>query len=254
MHKTEPEIRNKFGEKLDTWVETPEGKVSANVIMVHGFGTDKGETAGYFDDVSKALVGDSFRVIRFDFSGYGKSEGSQAEACYSKHIHDLSEVIDFVKNSFQEPVHIFAQSMGCFVTALLSPKGINKTIMTGIPNSDPNFLIKRFVERFGSRPGAKLDMDGVSLLPRSTGKIQQIGSQFWQDIRALNPAEIVKSYSEKTELLIIHWQQDEIIGSDYLKEYDLLPTLKFMYLPGNHSVTNLDDRKNFLKIMLTFFK
>lgn len=253
MQKREPTIRNKQGEKLDTWVETPEGEIKATVIMVHGFGTDKHETAGYFDDISDALVTNSFRVVRFDFSGYGKSEGAQEDACYTKQVDDLEAVIAYVKNIFSEPVHIFAQSMGCFVTALTSPTGITKTVMTGIPNHNTQHIVDRFIARFGTRPGAKLDMNGVSELPRSTGKVQKIGKQFWDDLLSLNHLQEISSYSNKTKLLIVHWQQDEVLGTSHLEDYDKIASLQSMWLSGDHSLKNPTDRQNFIKIMLEFY-
>lgn len=253
MQKQEPIITNHLGEKLDTWVETPEGKIKANIIMVHGFGTNKGETAGYFNDISKALVQDNFRVIRFDFSGYGKSEGIQEEVCYTKQVDDLKSVWEFVKSSFSEPINIFAQSMGCWVTSITSLDGITKTLMTGIPNADTKIMIDRFIERFGNRVGARLDFNGISELPRSTGEVQKIGPKFWQEIKALDPVLSISDYSKKTDLFIIHWLEDEIIGSETLEQYDAISTLKFKWLHGNHSVSNPDDRKNFIKVMLDFY-
>ncbi len=253
MKKLEPVVINKFGEKLDTWVEVPDGQVEASVVMVHGFGTSKHETAHYFDDISMALVSNNFRVIRFDLSGYGNSEGKQEDACYSKHIGDLSCIIDYVKSQYSEPINIFAQSMGCFVTSLTNPAGITKTLMTGIPNSNPQVIIDRVSERFGARPGAILSYEGISLLPRSTGAVQKIGSNFWKDIRNLKPVSAVEKFSNNTNLLIIHWENDEILGTDYLDEYDKLPHVNAMWLPGDHSVTKKEDRDNLIKVMLDFF-
>lgn len=253
MKKSEPVIKNLYNEKLDTWVEEPTGVVKATVVMVHGFGTSKHETAGYFDDISLALTNDNFRVVRFDLSGYGNSEGREEDACYSKHTRDLESVLDWVRSNFQSPIYILAQSMGCWVTALANPDGITKTIMTGVPNSNPEIVVRRVKERFGSRPGAVLDLDGVSLLPRSTGKIQKIGSQFWVDIKNIRPSKVVGDFSKKTDLLIVHWESDEIIGKDYLDEYDRIATLKSMWLPGDHSVTKISDRQNFISKMLKFF-
>ena len=246
MNKAEPVITNKYGEKLDTWVEELTGAIKATVVMVHGFGTSKHETAGYFDDISSALVEDNFRVVRFDLSGYGNSQGREEDACYSKHVLDLQTILTWVKSNYKTPLFIFAQSMGCWVTALANPDGITKTIMTGTPNTYTDIVITRVKERFGSRPGAVLDMDGISLLPRSTGKIQKIGSQFWLDIKNLKPAEIVAEFSKKTQLLVVHWESDEIIGKDYLDEYDQISTLKSIWLPGDHCVTKTEDLQNFI--------
>lgn len=253
MNKLKPIIKNKFGEKLDTWVEVPDGEIKANVIMVHGFGTSKHETAGYFNDLAAALVANNFRVIRFDLSGYGNSEGREEDACYSKHLHDVLVVTDYVKANFSEPLYFLSQSMGTWITALAMPKDVEKSVFTGIPNSNTQIVLDRFVERFGSRPGAKLDMEGISLLPRSTGKVQKLGKCFWDDIKALNPINAVKNYAKTTNLLIIHWDNDEIIGKDFLAEYDQLDGVKSLWMPGNHSVSNPSDRANFIKVLLDFF-
>lgn len=253
MQKLEPVIKNMYGEKLDTWVETPDGSIKATVILVHGFGTSKHETAGYFDDIAAALIKDDFRVVRFDFSGYGKSEGKQEEVCYSKQVGDLKSVLTYAKDNFTEGVYLFSQSMGTWVTALCSTDNIAKSIFTGIPNTNTQIIIDRFVERFSTRPGANFNLNGISLLPRSTGKIQKIGSCFWDDIRNLDPVATVTKYSQKTKLLLVHWENDEIIGRDYLSEYDAIPTLKSLWLPGDHSVTNPEDRKHFIKVMLDFY-
>jgi len=227
--------------------------VKASIVMVHGFGTSKHETAGYFDDLSSALVNDHYRVIRFDFSGYGNSEGRQEDTCYQKHVKDLKMVTNYVNNNYSEPIYIFAQSMGCFITALADLEGIAKTIMTGIPNADTQIIIDRLVERFGSRPGAKLNMEGISQFPRSTGKVQKIGSGFWEDIKSLKPLELIGNYAKNTKLLIVHWNQDEILGFQHLKEYDTLPGVSALWLDGDHSVKKESDRQKFIKIMLNFF-
>jgi putative redox protein len=214
--------------------------------MVHGLERTKGKLLA-------ALTSDGFRVVRFDLSGYGKSEGRQEEASYSKHVEDLRTVIEYVKSNFSEPVYLFAQSMGCFIAALTSPSGIEKTIMTGLPNANPKLIIDRVINRFGTRHGAALDMDRISLLPRSTGKVQKIGPQFWKDIRDLDPIKAITDYSKKTELLVVHWENDEIIGKEFLDEYDAIPTVKALWLPGDHSVTIPQNRNNFIKIMLEFY-
>ncbi len=252
MIKTEPMIRNSSGEKLDTWVESPE-EVKANVVLVHGFGTSKHESLKYFDDITTSLVDDGFRVIRFDLSGYGKSEGDPVGVCYSKHVGDLQSVLNFVTENFHEKVFILAQSMGCFVTTLTLPTGVDRILMTGIPNASPQFIVDRFSKRYGSKLGGKIDIKGISLLPRSSGEIQQIGPQFWADILALDPIGQVTKLSLLTKLKIIHWNQDEVLGRDYLEDYNKIKTLESVWLDGDHSVSKPADRANFIRIMLKYF-
>lgn len=246
-------ITNPKNEKLDTWVENIDGEIKATVVMAHGFGTHKHESTAYFDDISAALTANHFRVVRFDFSGYGKSEGDPLAACYSKHKSDLSSVLDFVKQNYSEPIYIFAQSMGCFVTALTLAHGIKKTIMTGIPNSNVQYIVDRITQRYGSKPGGHVDHNGVSILPRSDGSYQKIGSQFWKDILALDSLTQVEKYSKLSELLIVHWNQDEILGTEFLRDYDSIPSLKAIWLDGDHSVKDPKNRTDFIKVMLEFY-
>lgn len=253
MKRTQPIIQNSYGEKLDTWVETPDAPVKANVVMVHGFGTNKHETAGYFNDVAQRLIAAGYRVIRFDFSGYGDSEGRQEDVCFSKHVGDLATILDFVRGEYQEDRYLLAQSMGTWITALCAPTDCKKCVFTGIPNADTRIMLNRFVARFQNRPGAILDVDGVSFLPRSTGEVQKIGPKFWSEIKAFNPVQTVKKFSEQTELLIIHWNQDDIIGLESLKEYDALPAVQALYLDGDHSVTKPENRNAFINILLEFY-
>lgn len=254
MNNLSPIILNSNNEKIDTLIEWDDSKIiKANVIMVHGLGTDKNETANYFVDVSHALVADSYRVIRFDLTGYGASEGQQRDACYSKHVGDLFAVHTYTTKQYSEPIYIFAQSMGCFVTALADIDGIKKTIMTGLPNADTKIIIDRVSARFGSRPGAVLNYDGISLLPRSTGAIQEIGPRFWEDIYNLNPVKTVGEFAKKTNLLVVSWDNDEIIGKETLDQYDTIPELRHIWLPGDHSVANHDEREGFIQVMLDYY-
>lgn len=244
-------ISNKNNELLDVWVEGNE-KSEKTIIFVHGFATDKHETAGYFNGLVKALE-NKFRIIRFDFSGCGESEGKLEEKDYEKWSEDLSVVADYVRDNFQGDVYIFAQSMGCFVTALLSPSGIKKTVFTGVPNNNTQYIIESLFLRFGKKPGGKIDFQGISLLPRSTGKTQKIGPSFWEVIKNLKPKETVEAYSKKTDLMIIHPKQDEVVGNQFLKEYSKIPGVKIKWLDGDHSFSKPEDRSKLIFEIERFF-
>lgn len=87
-------IKNNLGEQLDALIEGNE-KSKVTIVFVHGFGTDKNETENLFTDIATALKS-QFRIIRFDLTGYGKSEGKQEETNYNKHAEDLKSVFDWV--------------------------------------------------------------------------------------------------------------------------------------------------------------
>lgn len=244
-------IKNKLGGKLDTLVEGNESS-DATVVFVHGFGTDKNEAFSYLSDIALSLK-NKFRIVRFDFSGYGKSEGKQEEVNYQKQAGDLDCVIEYVKSNFPGKIFIVAHSMGTFVTCFLSPTGIEKTVFTGIPNSNTGYIIERLKGRISSREGSFVDTEGITTYPRTFGEVQKIGPSFWKVLGEFNPVEAVSKYSKKTDLLIIHFNQDDVVGSQYMNEYESIKEAKILWLDGNHSVTRKEDREIVINTIREFF-
>lgn len=84
------EVRNKHGERLDVVVE---GSGDTTIVFVHGMGTDKNEgSTRLLADVSAVLQKD-YRIVRFDLSGYGNSEGTSEEGNLYKWADDLQAVL-----------------------------------------------------------------------------------------------------------------------------------------------------------------
>jgi len=246
-----PSIYNSHHEKLDSLVEGDE-KSSVTIVMVHGLGTDKHETAGLFDDIATALI-DKYRVLRFDFSGFGKSEGKTEEFDYHKHADDLKAVLEYVKQTYKGATYIMAHSMGCFVTSLLNPQDITKTIFMGIPNSNTEYIIDRLKKRIMARPGGRVDLQGISLIPRSSGTIQKFGPQFWKTLQEFNPVASVSEFAKNTNLLIIHPKQDDVVGSEYQKEYDTIPNIQIESINGDHSFKKPENRTILIERIKKFF-
>lgn len=247
-----PDISNIYGERLDAIVEGDENSLET-IIFVHGFATDKHETARYFDDLA-FILGRNFRIVRFDFSGCGKSDGKLEDKDYEKWSKDLKTIINFVKEKYPGDIYILAQSMGCFITSTLNPSGIKKTVFTGLPNANTDYIIERLIERFGSKTGAKIDFENISIFPRSSGVNQKIGPTFWKVLRLLKPAEAVAKFSMSTSLLIVHPKQDEIVGQLYLAQYEKIPGVTVMRLNGDHSFKNQEDRNVLISELVKFFK
>ena len=242
---------NPYGERLDALVED-RGNALATVIFVHGFGTDKHESSRYFDDLSFGLQ-KNFRIVRFDLSACGKSDGRLEEKDLEKWAQDLKTVINFSKHKYPGPLYVLAQSIGCFVVSMANPEGIEKAVFTGMPNSNTNFVIDKLVHRFQSRFNARIDFEGISVVPLSSGINQTIGPSFWRVLRLFNPAYAVTSLSKKTKLLIIHPKEDEIVGHEYLSQYEKIPRVTVKWLNGDHNFKNTEDRQVLIKTIEDFY-
>lgn len=245
-------IKNIFGENLDVLIE---GNQQSDQVMifVHGFGSDKNEGADSFLDGSK-YFSDDFITIRFDQSGSGESEGEDYDFQLQKAMGDVDSIIRFVRREYPgKKINISAHSMGTCITALLSPFKINKIILTSIPNSNMKFEVKNLKERIISR-GGTIDEGGISRYPRSSGKIQLIGKDFWRTLGAFNPIEYFEELGEKTDLLLIKSKQDEVIENKYYEEYKNIKNAKYIEIDGDHNFSKPEDRLNLMGTIKNFLK
>ena len=63
----------------------------------------------------------------------------------------------------------------------------------------------------------------------------------------------MSQFSKKTNILIIHFIQDNVVGSDYMDEYNGIPGIKILWLPGDHSARRSEDRELLIKTIKDFF-
>ncbi len=240
-------IRNSHNELLDVLVE---GNKNSNKILLfaHGLGTDKDEGKNLFRDISQALRND-FRIIRFDFSAYGKSEGKEEESSIAKTASDLGVMVDYIKKNFKGDYYLIAHSMGTYATGKLNPTGFKKIVLTGIPNDTTKCSLERIAERIKSRQGGMLNKMGISTYPRSSGFIQRIGPNYWIELEKFDPTNAMKILANKTDLYIIHPLQDEIIGNDNLDGYKTISNAKYIEIDGDHSWSNKEERAELIKLL-----
>ena len=235
-------IKNIFGEDLDVLIEGNEGSKDI-VIFVHGFGTDKDEQFASFLDFAEFLK-DQYLLIRFDLSGYGKSEGKDSEYQLQKAAGDVDSIIRYARKNYpNKNLNIIAHSLGTFVVLLLSPQNIRKTVLTAIVNSDTKFVSSELEKRILLK-GGKVDKNGITIYPRTRGGIQRIGKDFWKTLENLNPLERVEELGNKTDLIIYKPKQDEVLANKYFDEYKRIKNVRYVEMGGDHNFKNPTQRKN----------
>jgi len=161
--------------------------------------------------------------------------------------------LDWVKSEFDGDVYILAMSMGCFVTTLLSPDNVKKVVLLSIPNTNTDYIAS-VVSNMITKRGGKLDKEGISLIPRSSGETQKIGPSFWKVLGEFDPVKSVIEFSKKAKLLIIHPTEDEIVGDEYLEGYKEIPGVEYIEVSGDHSFKNKVDREKMIKAVVEYFK
>lgn len=240
-------IKNIFGENLDILVE---GNAQSKdvIIFVHGYGTDKDEGFASFLDLADYLKND-YLLIRFDLSGYGKSEGKDSEFQLQKAAGDVDSIIRYVRKNYPgKNINIIAHSLGTFVVSLLSPHGIKKTILTSIVNSNTQFVLDELEKRILSKGGI-VDKNGITMYPRTKGRVQLIGKDFWKTLGNLNPVERITELGDKTDVIIFKPKQDDVLADRYFDEYKRIQNVQYVEVDGDHNFKDPIQRKKlFMRI------
>ena len=243
-------IKNIFGENLDVLIEGNK-KSDKILIFVHGFGTDKDEGFATFLDLSKYLRED-FITIRFDLSGYGKSEGEDYEFQYQKAAGDVDSIIRYARKNYRnKEIYIIAHSLGTFVVSILSPYMIKKIVFTSIPNSNTEFILDELKKRILSK-GGRINENNLTFYPRTSGSVQVIGKDFWRTFRTFKPCEYIAELGNKTDLMVFKPKQDDVLKNKFFKEYKSIKNIKYVEIDGDHNFRDKKDRINLFKQIKSF--
>ncbi|MFC4209797.1 alpha/beta fold hydrolase [Pedobacter lithocola] len=105
------EVFNEKGYKLQAYLNMPPNHEPMRfAVLAHCFTCNSDITA--VRSISKALNSQGFGVVRFDFTGLGKSEGSFAESHFSANVSDLICVYEYIKAHFHAPELLIGHSLG----------------------------------------------------------------------------------------------------------------------------------------------
>lgn len=98
------------GEQLAGALELPDGPPRAYALFAHCFSCTKDILAAR--EISRALAGEGFAVLRFDFTGLGGSEGDFANTNFSSNVEDLVCAADFLREAYRPPCLLIGHSLG----------------------------------------------------------------------------------------------------------------------------------------------
>ncbi len=238
-------IENTHKEELDTVIQGNENAENL-IIFVHGFGTDKGEGTHLFAEIADSLE-DSYLLLRFDQSGCGKSGGPEQDYSIHKSAKDLESVVEYARRLYPvKSINILAHSMGTVITTIFNPNSINKIIFTGITNLELQNIADRLEQRILSKGGI-VDKSGITTYPRTSGKVQKLGPQFWSELSEYNIKEDLTTLANKSKVTIFKPLNDQIVGNgEEFDEYKHIPNINYVELSGDHNFSNKDDRINLI--------
>jgi alpha/beta superfamily hydrolase len=111
MKNQKLKVINKKGHKLQAYLELPANqKPNYFAIFAHCFTCSSSLSA--VRNISRALTNHGFGIVRFDFTGLGRSEGEFADSHFSANVDDLIAVSDFIKEHYEAPSLLVGHSLG----------------------------------------------------------------------------------------------------------------------------------------------
>jgi len=104
-------IVNAKGNKLQAYLELPANQKPNNyAIFAHCFSCNS--TLNAVKNISRSLTNHGFGVVRFDFTGLGRSEGEFADSHFSANVADLLAVHAYMAQAYAAPSLLVGHSLG----------------------------------------------------------------------------------------------------------------------------------------------
>ena len=224
-------IQNKKGHKLQAYLELPaDQKPQYYAIFAHCFTCSS--ALGAVKNISRSLTSHGFGVVRFDFTGLGRSEGEFAESYFSANVDDLIAVNDYLKVNHQAPGLLVGHSLGgaAVIVAASKLENIKAVATVGAPASASHVthLFSHGIEEIKDKGEVEVNIGGRPF---------KINEEFVEDFGKTNLPEITKNL--RKPLLIMHAPFDQIVGIDNAHK---------LYHGAHHpkSFVSLDDADHLL--------
>jgi len=151
------------------------------VIIVHGyFSSDKLGPARLYVKIARVLTAIGFHVLRFDFTGFGESDGEMESVTLDSELEDGQSVISYMENfGYRSGIILLGHSFGSNLSLLLTERCTSVIKVIGISpvyekNSEYKYLtedqiIKLNTTGFVSRKGFIVNKNLIDALNKAPG-------------------------------------------------------------------------------------
>ncbi len=255
MNQQDLWVHNRYGEKLEALLRKL--KTSGNfpaVLLISGLGMDLHESNNSFDEISKLLVKSGYSTLQFSFAGCGKSQGKYVEMTFERQARQIEDIIAWMLSQSiidSNRIGIIAQSCGAPSTLLADVSQVKPLFfISGAFNTYAN-LKRKFIEKKAYNP------TGLSNYPRSNGKTDPIGPNFWNDLEKLDESNLAQKI--RSPVFIATGTNDSYVNTqDARNIYNFFPNpLKRIkiYNDGDHGLENPEPvRKELLRDIVNWFQ
>ncbi len=213
MNSTKLKIQNRKGITLNASLELPANqKPNYYAIFAHCFTCSSSLSA--VRHVSRALTQDGFAVVRFDFTGLGRSEGEFADSHFSANVDDLLDVHAYMAEHYNAPSLLVGHSLGGAAVLVAASKleAVKAVATVGAPATVTHVkhLFSHGIDEIKEKGEAEVNIGGRPF---------KINSDFVEEFDKTDLPAIVKKL--RKPLLVMHSPFDKIVGVENAKKlYD----------------------------------
>ncbi len=236
MNRSELDIKASDGKKLHGYLELPaDQKPRQYAIFTHCFTCNSNFAA--VRNISRGLTNEGFGVVRFDFTGLGKSEGDFADSNFSVNIQDIETVNEYISQHYAPPTLLVGHSFGGTASLMAASRldNIKAVVTIGSPAEAEHVkhLFKTDIPEIKEKGEAQVNIGGRPF---------KIKNQFIQDITGSKVLDVVSHL--KKPLLILHSPQDSIVAIENAAKiyHSAFHPKSFVSLDGaDHMLTGKED-------------
>lgn len=227
------EIKNKKGYALAAYLELPANqKPNYYAIFAHCFSCSSNLNATR--NISRSLTSHGFGVVRFDFTGLGRSEGEFTESHFSANVEDLIAVNDYVSDTYKAPCLLIGHSLGGAAAIVAASKldTIKAVATIGAPAAvnHVTHLFSHAIDDVEDKGEVEVNIGGRPF---------KINQEFVNDFGKTDLPTITKTL--RKPILIMHAPFDSIVGIDNAKQlyHNAIHPKSFVSLHNaNHLLTD----------------
>ena len=234
MKSTKLKIKNRKGLVLNAQLELPANqKPNYYAIFAHCFTCSSSLSA--VRHVSRALTQDGFAVVRFDFTGLGRSEGEFVDSHFSANVDDLLDVHEYVSEHYKAPGLLVGHSLGGAAVLVAASKldAVKAVATVGAPAT-----VSHVKHLFSHQIGEGSENVEVNI----GGRPFVINNDFVSEFDKTDLPETVKNL--RKPLLIMHSPFDRVVGVENAHElyHNAHHPKSFVTLDNaDHLLTNEND-------------
>ena len=220
------------------------------LLCLHGFASDQDEVNGFYVNLSQALVDKHMAVLRFDFSGFGKSQMPMKTASITTMLNDLYAAHKLMKslNPNFTQIGILGFSLGAAI-ALIGTKSIGTDFLILI---SPALNLLNDAKLFiGEEAIEKISAGADSCTIQLSWTQVEIGKDFIASLEKYKPLCFLQKYIGP--LLCVCGTHDfSCANVKQIMDIAVTNNKQSKLLPNLNHIFNDEDSKSYLSEIINF--